>query len=182
VFTLTRPAGFHPGNAPPVFDIFTVAEHEIVHVDGGQRVLTDYRLNDHPVIDLLVVPGGPGTRRESDHVAMIEWLRGTAASAAIVATVCTGARLMARTGQWDGVPVTTHWNSRDYLRETFPATEVVEGVRYVDAGKFVSSAGVTAGIDLALHLVERLHGHEAAAQTARILEYDYWEGFAAARS
>jgi transcriptional regulator GlxA family with amidase domain len=176
IFRVTRPAGLSPGNAPPVFNIFTVAEHEIVHLDGGQRVLGDYRLDDHPPIELLVVPGGPGVRQEAALTSLIPWLRRTADAASLVASIRTGARLMARTGLWDGVRVTTHQNSRDYLRQTYPKIEVVDGVGYVDSGKFLSSAGVTAGIDLALHLVERVHGREAAAQTARIMEYEYWQG------
>jgi transcriptional regulator GlxA family with amidase domain len=89
---------------------------------------------------------------------------------------------MAKTGLWDGVRVTTHWNSIDYLRQQYPQIEVVDGVRYVDAGKFVSSAGVTEGIDMALHVLERLHGQVEAAQAARILQYDYWEGFRTAEA
>ena len=83
---------------------------------------------------------------------------------------------MAKTGLWDGIKATTHWASIDFMRQTFPAIEVIENVRYVDSGKYVSSAGVTAGFDMALHLVERLHGRDVAARAARLLEYDYWEG------
>jgi transcriptional regulator GlxA family with amidase domain len=171
-------AGRSPGSTePPLFDSFTLSSEAEVTCAGGLRVRTDYRLGDHPPIELLVVPGGSGTRREENNPHLIDWVKARAEGSQIAATVCTGARLMAKTGLWDGLRATTHWNSIEYLRTTFPAIEVVEGVRYVDAGKYVSSAGITAGIDLSLHLVERLHGYEVARRAARALEYDYWEGF-----
>lgn len=178
VFTAARPVG-SARDAAPLFNVFTLATTPEVRCAGGLVVKTDYRLDNHPPIELLVLPGGQGTRREENNPAMIDWVRRTAEADAtqIAATVCTGARLMAKTGLWDGLRVTTHWNSIDYLREAYPAIDVAEGVRYVDSGKYVSSAGITAGIDLALHLVERLHGYDVAHQAARLLEYDYWEGF-----
>jgi transcriptional regulator GlxA family with amidase domain len=167
-------------DAGPRFNIFTLASPSEVRCDGGLIVKIDNRLDDHPPIDLLVVPGGSGTRREENNPDLINWIRKAAEATMITASVCTGARLMAKTGLWDGLEVTTHWNSIEYLRNTFPALTVVEGVRYVDAGKFVSSAGITAGIDMALHLIERLRGMEHANLTARYLEYDYWEGYSRA--
>jgi transcriptional regulator GlxA family with amidase domain len=164
-------------DAEPRFNIFTLAAATEVRCAGGLVVKVDHGLNEHPPIDLLVVPGGNGTRREENNADLIDWIKTTAEATEITASVCTGARLMAKTGLWNGLEVTTHWNSIEYLRDTFPTLIVVEGVRYVDAGKFVSSAGITAGFDLALHLVERLHGIEHANLTARLLEYDYWEGY-----
>jgi transcriptional regulator GlxA family with amidase domain len=164
-------------DSEPRFDIFTLAAAPEVRCAGGLVVKVDHSLNEHPLIDLLVVPGGNATRREENNADLIDWIKTTAEATEITASVCTGARLMAKTGLWDGLEVTTHWNSIEYLRDTFPTLVVVEGVRYVDAGKFVSSAGITAGFDLALHLVERLHGLEHANLTARLLEYDYWEGY-----
>ncbi len=86
---------------------------------------------------------------------------------------------MGEVGLFDGMPATTHWMFLDALRETSPRIEVLAGVRYADAGKLISSAGISAGIDMALHALERLHGREVAAQTARALQYDYWEGLRA---
>ncbi len=177
-FDVFSVAGRGPGaTGEPPFSVFTISREPNVRCAGGLRVTTDYTLGEHPLIELLVVPGGNGTRREENNPELLEWIKRAAEASEIAATVCTGARLLAKTGLWDGLRVTTHWNSIAYVRETYPAIDVVEGVRYVDAGKYVSSAGITAGIDLALHLVERLHGFEVAQRTARILEYDYWEGF-----
>ena len=180
VFTWARPTGTpNPAEAPPLFRAFTVAERESVSCDGGLRVQSDHRLDGHPPLDLLVVPGGLGVFPLREHAAVMDWIRRTAEAVPLATSVCIGALLMAGTGLWDGIRATTHSMFLDELRRASPRTEVVEGVRYVDAGKFLSSAGVTAGIDMALHAVERLHGRDVAAQTARILEYDYWEGFRA---
>ncbi len=180
VFNAARsgPAG-EPGSEA-FFTVFTLAPTREVRSSGGLAITADYSLDEHPPIELLLVPGGQGTRREENNPALVDWIRDASQTAMIAATVCTGARLMANTGLWDGLKATTHWASIEFLRNTFPAVEVIEGVRYVDSGKYVSSAGVTAGFDLALHLVERLHGREVAARAARLLEYDYWEGNKAA--
>jgi transcriptional regulator GlxA family with amidase domain len=176
VFSAARPAGATL-QSEPLFRVFTLSLAEELRCAGGLVVRPEYRLSDHPPIELLVVPGGMGTRREENNAELIDWIKREAEDAEIAATVCTGARLMARTGLWSGLKATTHWNSIAYLRETYPDIEVVEGVRYVDSGKFVSSAGVTASYDLALYLVERLHDAEVAGNVARNLEYDHWEGF-----
>ncbi|MBI4507948.1 MAG: DJ-1/PfpI family protein [Chloroflexi bacterium] len=175
VFRAARPLGVPAAVPRPLFAIFTVAEYDVVHCNGGLRVLADHRLDDHPPIDLLVVPGGFGTRREVDNARLIAWIGRVARQAQLATSVCTGALLMAKAGLLDGRPATTHWASVEWLRSAFPQVQVQTGVRYVDAGQIVSSAGVSAGIDMALHVVERLHGPAVAAQTARQLEYDYWE-------
>lgn len=177
VFRAARPLGVPASEPQPLFTLFTVAEQEVVRCNGGLRVLADYRLDEHPPIELLVVPGGFGTRREVNNARLIAWLDRTAQGATLVTSVCTGALLLAKAGLLAGRPATTHWASIDLLRQVAPAVEVRTNVRYVDAGPVVSSAGVSAGIDMALHVVERLHGPAVARQTARQLEYDYWEGF-----
>jgi transcriptional regulator GlxA family with amidase domain len=162
----------------PAFRVFTLAASPEVRCNGGIIVRPDFSLDDHPPIELLLVPGGRGVRSEENNPALIDWIRDTADTSTLAATVCTGARLMAKTGLWDGLQATTHWNSIEFLRSTFPAVDVLEEVRYVDAGKYLSSAGVTAGIDLALYIVERLHGAEEAARVARGLEYEARAGLA----
>jgi transcriptional regulator GlxA family with amidase domain len=180
VFRAARPLGVPASEPRPLFTIFTVAEQDVVRCNGGLRVLADYRLGEHPPIELLVVPGGFGTRREMDNPRLIAWIDRTARAAKLATSVCTGALLLAKAGLFDGRPATTHWASVDLLRNVAPAVDVRTNVRYVDAGPVVSSAGVSAGIDMALHVVERLHGPDVARQTARQLEYDSWEGFRSA--
>jgi transcriptional regulator GlxA family with amidase domain len=173
VFVLARPAGTpNPVEAPPLFRVFTIARQETVSCEGGLRVLSDYRLHDHPPVEVLVVPGGLGVFRVREDAAE---------TAQLATSVCLGSLLMGEVGLFEGVPATTHWMFLDELRRISPRAEVRGGVRYADAGKLLSSAGISAGIDMALHALERLHGREVAAQTARILEYDYWEGGRAAQ-
>lgn len=160
------------GQGEPAFEVFTLASTPEVHCNGGLVVRPDFTLDDHPPIELLLVPGGRGVRSEENNASLIDWIRDAANTSTLAATVCTGARLMARTGLWDGLQATTHWNSIEYLRTTFPAVQVLEDVRYIDAGKYLSSAGITAGIDLALYIVSRLHGPDEAARVARGMEYE----------
>ena len=182
VFVLARPAGApNPVEAPPLFRVFTIAQRETVSCEGGLRVLSDYRLHDHPPVEVLVVPGGLGVFRVREDTAVMAWIRRTAETAQLASSVCLGSLLMGELGLFEGVPATTHWMFLDELRRIAPRAEVRGGVRYADAGKLLSSAGISAGIDMALHALERLHGREVAAQTARFLEYDYWEGGRAAR-
>lgn len=171
-FTAARRDGEH------YFNTFTVAESlEPVAAAAGLRTLPDYTLQDAPPIDILVVPGGMGTRREVENAALIEWIQGIAAKAELTTSVCTGSFLLAKAGLLDNGKATTHWGSIERMRETFPDTEVLEQVRFVDDGFVVSSAGVSAGIDMSLHVIERLCGVEAARSSARLMEYDYWPGF-----
>jgi transcriptional regulator GlxA family with amidase domain len=158
-----------------LFDVFTVAERAgELRTPSGLRVVPDYTIDDVPHIDILVVPGGMGTRREIDNQRLIGWIEGQARQTELMTSVCTGSFLLAKAGLLRGKRATTHWGSIERLREVFPDTEVLENVRWVDDGAVISSAGVSAGIDMALHVIERLCGPEAAADSARLMEYDYW--------
>lgn len=166
-------AVWRDGAAP--FNVFTVAERaEELRTPSGLRVAPDYTLADVPRIDVLVVPGGVGTRREVDNERLIGWITGIGQTAELTTSVCTGSFLLAKAGLLGGKRATTHWGSIQRMRETFPDTEVLEGVRWVEDGAIVSSAGVSAGIDMALRVIQRLCGSAAAADSARLMEYDYW--------
>lgn len=158
----------------PALTVFTLAERadgQAIRCVGGLRVQPEYSLDHHPPIDLLVVPGGWGTRREIDNTRLIDWIRAQAAQAQLTTSVCTGAFLLGRAGLLEGHKVTTHWGSIERLRASLPNVTVLENIRYVDEGNIVTSAGISAGIDMALHLVARLHGEDLARQTARRMEY-----------
>jgi len=160
----------------PLFNVFTVAERaDELLSRNGLRVVPDYTFETAPRIDVLVVPGGRGTRREIDNPRLIEWIKGVAGQTELTTSVCTGSFLLAKAGLLDGARATTHWGSIERMRDTFPTTEVLEGVRWVDDGVMITSAGVSAGIDMSLHVIERLSGSEAAASSARLMEYDYWQ-------
>jgi transcriptional regulator GlxA family with amidase domain len=140
---------------------------------GGLLVEPHHTIDDHPALDIIVIPGGYGTRREIDNPRVIDWIAAQHRTASLTTTVCTGAFLLAKTGLLDGKRATTHWSTIADLRAQFPAIETLDDVRVVDEGRIVTSAGVSAGIDMALHVVERDHGHAIAADTARGMEYDW---------
>jgi transcriptional regulator GlxA family with amidase domain len=157
---------------PPAFTVFTAAERaDLVAARGGLRVRPDYTLADHPPIDLLVVPGGWGTRREVNNTDLIAWIARVAAGSRLTTSVCTGAFLLAKAGLLEGRAATTHWQSLDRLAASYPDIEVRRETRWVDEGAVVTSAGISAGIDMSLHIVERLLGRERAEATARHMEY-----------
>ncbi len=126
-------------------------------------------------IDVLIVPGGV-VDAELEDPAVAAWIGATAAQCELVASVCTGAFLLARAGLLDGQDVTTHWEDLAALQAMFPRLHVQANRRWVDNGKHVTSAGISAGIDMSLHLVERLAGRALAVATARQMEYDWNEG------
>lgn len=161
--------------ADRLFKVFTVAESlEPLRCYNPVTVVPDYTLETCPPADILVVPGGYGTRSAVNRTLLIDWLRQRAQTADVMTSVCTGSFLLAQAGLLAGRAATTHWGSIQRMRDTYPELEVREHVRWVDEGVVVSSAGVSAGIDMALHIVARFYGAEAARVTARWIEYDYW--------
>jgi transcriptional regulator GlxA family with amidase domain len=171
VFSVAAKIGAASGG-DPLFTVFTLAEHAgLVQAAGGLKVQPDYTINDHPPLDLLLVPGGWGTRREVDNPRLIDWIRAQDAQTELTTSVCMGAFLLGRAGLLEGHRVTTHWGSIERLRRALPSVTVLDDARFVDEGKIVTSAGISAGIDMALHLVARLQGEDLAQQTARQMEY-----------
>lgn len=160
-----------PGE-PRLFEVFTVAEGaDPVVARGELRVTPTYSLESHPRVDLLVVPGGVvDAELDKDHV--INWVHLTAASARVTASVCTGAFLLAEAGVLKDKAATTHWEDIPALRSRHPDLEVRECVRWVDEGSVVTSAGISAGIDMSLHLVARLAGEDLATRTSRQMEFE----------
>jgi transcriptional regulator GlxA family with amidase domain len=137
-------------------------------------VTPNYSFADCPPPDVLVVPGGRGSRTEMHSPAMLEWVREQDRRTELTTSVCTGALILATAGLLAERSATTHFASYDLLEELSPTTDVVRGVRYVDQGHIVTSAGIQAGMDMSLHIVARLAGWDAALATARMIEY-HWE-------
>lgn len=144
-----------------------------VRARNGLRFVPDHTLESAPAPDILIVPGGSGSRALLQKPDLLDWLRYHAQRAEVVASVCTGARLLARAGLLDGLSATTHYENIAELAALAPAATLVADRRFVDHGRIATSAGIAAGIDLSLHLVARLHGHETAEKTARYMEY-HW--------
>jgi transcriptional regulator GlxA family with amidase domain len=153
------------------FQVFTVAKtREPVTATGGLVVVPHYGFTDAPRIDLLVVPGGFGTRPLLLDEETLSWIRRTAEAARRVTSVCTGALLLGRIGLLDGRRATTHWGALDLLESVAPAATVDRAQRVIDDG-IVTSAGVASGIDMAFYIVETLCGQDVADETARYIEY-----------
>ena len=142
-----------------------------VQCNKGMRVLADYGFEDAPALDVVLVPGGQGTRREADNPRLIEWLRKTGAQCTWVTSVCTGALLLHEAGFARGRRVTTHWNFVKTLQERGDVT-VLDGPRYVRDGNVVTAAGVSAGIDMALWLVGQIWTPDVARRVQRYIQYD----------
>jgi transcriptional regulator GlxA family with amidase domain len=153
--------------------VFTVAREDgPVTCAKGLRVLPDETWETAPPMDVLVYPGGRGTRPQLGDEAVRGWVRGIAASGALVTSVCTGSLVLADAGLLDGRPATTHWGSLEALPKLGREIEVRPDDRFVDTGDVITAAGVSAGIDMALHLVARLHSVERARQVRRYIQYD----------
>jgi len=154
------------------FDVQTVAETTTpIRTRGGLTVTPHGVLDEMPAADVLVIPGGQGARTAMRREAVLDWVRTGAETAEIVLSVCTGAFILARVGLLGGCTVTTHHSVLDRLAELAPDAAVVDDQRFVDNGAIVTAAGISAGIDAALHVVERLCGSAHAAATARHMEY-----------
>jgi len=154
-----------------LFDVFTVAKTTApVTATGGIVLVPRHSFHDAPRIDLLLVPGGFGTRPILQDAETIDWIRRTASAARRTASVCTGALLLARAGLLDGRRATTHWGAFGLLASLAKDVTVDREARFVDDG-VMTSAGVASGMDLALHIVETLFGRAVADETARYIEY-----------
>lgn len=174
VFSTTRLPGQDSSdeNDSP-FRVVTIAERQgLVKCRGGLLVQPHHTIDDHPPLDILLVPGGPGTRREDSNQRLLDWIASQDRTTRLTTSVCTGAFLLAARGLLDNLPATTHWGSIERLKMSRPQVDVREGVRYIDNGHILTSAGVSAGIDMSLHIVGRLLGEEVARQTARRMEYE----------
>ncbi|WP_367847338.1 DJ-1/PfpI family protein [Rhodoferax sp. WC2427] len=172
--TASRVHGRSHPHDPPLFATQCVARHaDSISARAGLRIVPDSTFAACTTTDVLVVPGGVvDAAIACEHT--LAWIAATAATATTVAAVCTGAFLLARSGVLTHGPVTTHWEDVDDLQRMFPALQVQTGKRWVqndDRGHITTSAGISAGIDMCLHLVAKLAGHELAARTARQMDY-----------
>ncbi len=153
-------------------EIVTVAETlDPVRCAKGLRVLADCTWEQLGALDVLVYPGGQGTRAQLGQERIRERLRSLHAGGTLMTSVCTGALVFADAGLLDGRPATTHWASLELLATLGDRIEVRPAARFVDDGEIITAAGVSAGIDVALHLVARLHSPERAAEVRREIQY-----------
>jgi transcriptional regulator GlxA family with amidase domain len=154
-------------------EVFTVARDSgEITCAKGLRVVPDHSWETAPGCDVLVYPGGRGTRRELKDESVLEWLRRLRDDGTLMTSVCTGSLVYAAAGLLQRRPATTYWNQLDLLGELDRTIEVKPDARFVDSGEIVTAAGVSAGIDMALHLVARLHSDQRAREVRRYIQYD----------
>lgn len=162
------------GNLSGLFKIIMVAERPgPVKSAQGPQVWADAGWADCPPLNLLLVPGGIGTREEVNNRALLDWIAQRAADAEITASVCTGAALLARAGVLDGRRATTNKAWFQWVEEQGPTVQWVRSARWVDDGSVVTSSGVSAGMDMALHVIARLVSLETSENLARMMEYEW---------
>jgi transcriptional regulator GlxA family with amidase domain len=176
VFSVTRLNEERRREEPSPFEVVLIAESlDPVAATGGLRVQPNYTLETAPPLHILVVPGGWGTRREINNPTLLRWVTEQARRVDTLTSVCTGAMLLGKAGLLDGRHATTHWRSLNWMRESFPAVTVEDALHVVEDGNVLTSAGISAGIDMALRVVARYCGEPIARATARHMEYPYPE-------
>jgi transcriptional regulator GlxA family with amidase domain len=168
-----------PGAEPPFAVSLIAADPGPVRARAGFTVQPGATLASHPPLDVLLVPGGVH-EPELARPEVIGWIARQARTAQLTASVCTGAFLLARAGLLGKLAVTTHWEDLADLRRMFPGLEVREGVRWVEHERILTSAGISAGLDMSLRMVARLAGQELAERTARQMDYEWRQREAAA--
>ena len=174
VFSVTRLGeGLNPGDPSP-FEVLLVAQTAAtVTTTGGMQVTPHATFDACPPLDILVVPGGWGTRAEMNNQAMLDFVRQQAARVETLTSVCTGSLVLGNAGLLDCLRATTHWRSLVMMQEKFPRITVDRESHVVEDGRVFTSAGISAGIDMALKVVARHHGETVARETARNMEYPY---------
>ena len=174
VFSVTRLNEERRREEPSPFEVLLVTQSgEPVLATGGLRVIPDATLETCPPLDILVVPGGWGTRKEMSNQRLLTWISERAKQVETLTSVCTGAMLLGRAGLLDGRRATTHWRSLDRMRQAFPAVTVEDKLHVVEDGDVLTSAGISAGIDMALRVVARYFGDAVGRATARHMEYPF---------
>jgi transcriptional regulator GlxA family with amidase domain len=177
VFSVARRNEARRREEPSPFQVFLVAETTGMRTTaGGMQVLPMASFADCPELDILLVPGGMGTRKEMLNEGMLRFVRERSTRTELVASVCTGALILGKAGLLDGLRATTHWGALDLLRESCPGVTVDAAAQVVDQGRVMTSAGIAAGIDLALMIVQRYYGEAVARAAAKHMEYPFPEG------
>lgn len=174
VFSATRLNEDRRREEPSPFEVSLISETlSAVTATGGMKVIPQYSFDNCPPIDILVVPGGWGTRKELNNQVMLEWLRKQGVEVETLTSVCTGSMLLGFAGLLDGLHATTHWRSLDWMRDSFPEVIVEYEQHVVSDGRVLTSAGISAGIDMALIVVARYYGEDIAQATAEHMEYPF---------
>ncbi len=162
------------GMQADAFNIWMVSEEQdVIASRQGPRSIIDHRISDGYQYDILFIPGGTGTRREVNNPALLHWINEQADYAQLVTSVCTGSALLARAGVLDGIRATTNKMAFEWVASQGEKVHWVKQARWVEDGKYITSSGVSAGIDMSLAIISKLLGQEIAEQTASSAEYEW---------
>lgn len=173
VFSVTRR---QRGEEESPFEVILVAEtNDPIRTRGGMVVMPHVTTAACPALDILLVPGGRGTRPLLDNETIINWVQAQATAVETLTSVCTGSLVLAQAGLLDSLTATTHWGALDLMAHKFPQVTVNRDQHWVEQGHVLTSAGISAGIDMALQVVARYEGEAVARETARQMEYPYPE-------
>jgi transcriptional regulator GlxA family with amidase domain len=176
VFSTTRLNEERRREEASPFEVLLISQSgQRVETTGGMKVIPDVTFDHCPSLDILVVPGGWGTRKEMSNPAVLSFVRSRASEVQTLASVCTGALILGKAGLLDGLRATTHWRSLEMMQELFPNVTVDSKSHVVKAGKVITSAGISAGIDMALLVVAQHCSEGIARATARHMEYPFPE-------
>jgi len=158
-----------------LFNVFTITQTgEKIRAVNGLNVIPDFSFSDHPVIDILIIPGGDGTKLEVNKDVVLAWIENINQDSTITMTVCSGARLIGKLGLLDGLDSVTHHEVIPDLKSIAPKTNIHANERFVDNGKIMTAGGISAGIDLSLYVVGKIFGKSIADKTAVYMEYGNW--------
>lgn len=158
----------------PLFKVVTIAEKNTpVIARNGLTILPNFTFNNHPALDILIIPGGYGAEEiEIRNTNTLRWIKQQYTTVRMLASVCTGALLLAQCGLLNGKRATTHWMDIDRLANDYPQVRTVKNEKFVDEGKILTSGGISSGINMSFHIVSKLFGEEVSSVTARRMEYD----------
>lgn len=162
-------------NSEKIFNVFTVSENgKLISARNGLQVKARYSFSTCPAADILIIPGGYGAEKiEINNAIALSWIKKMSAEVQVIASVCTGAFLLAASGVITDQVVTTHWMDLDKLQADYPDLKVVRNRKFVDQGKILTAAGISSGIELSLYLVKRFSNKIVAEKTAKRMEYTW---------
>lgn len=180
VFSVT---GLRGGGEAP-FKVSTIAEKNQIIARNQLVISPTYILENSPNFDIILVPGGGGiypdgtpfgSRKEMHNTKVLDWVKAQNTQAELVLSVCTGSMILGKAGLLEGLKATTHWKAETGMQEAAPNTKLLMKERFVDNGRIILSAGISAGLDMSFYVIQKLLGKEAALETAQYMQYDYWQ-------
>lgn len=162
------------GHSDNLFTVYVISEKgEMVQARNGLLIKPTCSIGNVPELDIVIIPGGYGAEEiEIHNDTIINWIREQSTKVKLVASVCTGAFLLAKAGLLDGRKATTHWMDIDRLEREYPQIDIQRGLKYVDEGSIITSAGISAGLDMSFHIIKKMLGPEVARAAAKRMEYD----------